>query len=179
MNVVHRELTCLRHKIHMGLFLTLILADMSWIFTALIQVGIKGFSECFIQQILIIIWPPWRRVGFNDIKHVSLCYYITSDDISKSSVNSLITWNPSYSSKTSIFKNIRIGYFPSQGFLNFTKKGITCSIFKIYGWFFACKINKIKDVCGTLQDKTVILINFSKNQLKICAQLFNINKSLK
>ena len=33
-----RELRCLRHKIHMGLFLTFLLADLSWIFTALIQV---------------------------------------------------------------------------------------------------------------------------------------------
>jgi len=32
-----RELRCLRHKIHMGLFLTFLLADLSWIFTALIQ----------------------------------------------------------------------------------------------------------------------------------------------
>ena len=33
-----RELHCLRHKIHIGLFITLIFADISWIFTACIQV---------------------------------------------------------------------------------------------------------------------------------------------
>jgi hypothetical protein len=33
-----REMRCLRHKIHIGLFLTFLLADLSWIFTALIQV---------------------------------------------------------------------------------------------------------------------------------------------
>jgi len=32
-----REMRCLRHKIHIGLFLTLILSILSWIFVALIQ----------------------------------------------------------------------------------------------------------------------------------------------
>ena len=48
-----RELRCLRHKIHMGLFLTFLLADLSWIFTALIQVkDVKCFKRSFCDSIM-------------------------------------------------------------------------------------------------------------------------------
>jgi hypothetical protein len=35
----YREMRCMRHKIHIGLFLTYIFADLAWIITALLQVG--------------------------------------------------------------------------------------------------------------------------------------------
>jgi hypothetical protein len=37
--LVCREMRCMRHKIHIGLFLTYIFADLAWIITALLQVG--------------------------------------------------------------------------------------------------------------------------------------------
>ena len=40
-----------------------------------------------------------------------------------------------YFSKISIFKDFRIWYFPCRGFLDFAKKGVPLSKFKINGWF--------------------------------------------
>ena len=45
--LLFREMRCLRHKIHIGLFFTLILSDMSWIFTALIQVRLVMSYQIF------------------------------------------------------------------------------------------------------------------------------------
>lgn len=36
--LVRRELRCLRHKIHIGLFVTVGLADLTWLITASLQV---------------------------------------------------------------------------------------------------------------------------------------------
>lgn len=53
-----RELRCLRHKIHIGLFTTLFLTDVSWIFTAVVQslIHIDNSTAihvwCFSQVIL-------------------------------------------------------------------------------------------------------------------------------
>jgi len=48
-----RELRCLRHKIHMGLFLTFLLADLSWIFTALIQ---SMISPDDYREVVVDTW---------------------------------------------------------------------------------------------------------------------------
>jgi len=47
-----REMRCLRHKIHIGLFLTLIMSDMSWIFTAFIQ----SLIQTEYYKVVIQIW---------------------------------------------------------------------------------------------------------------------------
>jgi len=43
-----RELRCLRHKIHIGLFTTLFLTDISWIFTAIVQ-NLIHYNSAAIQ----------------------------------------------------------------------------------------------------------------------------------
>ena len=60
---VCREMRCLRHKIHVGLFLSLILTDIAWIFVAFIQVSSKFQSQYFINIIHYTL--IWRHMPLN------------------------------------------------------------------------------------------------------------------
>jgi len=52
-----REMRCLRHKIHIGLFLSLILTDLAWIFVALIQTFIQHASQSPDDyEVMITVW---------------------------------------------------------------------------------------------------------------------------
>ena len=59
-----RELRCLRHKIHIGLFISVILADLSWLIEPLLQV------ECWINDIMnmnsCLEFHPDRLLCFGD-----------------------------------------------------------------------------------------------------------------
>ena len=61
-------------------------------------------------------------------------------------------------SKISIFKDFRIWYFPCGGFLDFAKKGVTRSKFKINGWFFSCNLI-------FMRGKYIMFSNPDKNRL--------------
>ena len=46
-----REMRCLRHKIHIGLFVALIFTDLAWILAAFIQVVIAGILNLFTNPL--------------------------------------------------------------------------------------------------------------------------------
>ena len=48
-----REMRCLRHKIHIGLFVALIFTDLAWILAAFIQVVITGILNLFTKILFL------------------------------------------------------------------------------------------------------------------------------